>query len=281
MKLSKYKAIPKKTQGKHIFGGRNAQGRITVRHQGGGHKQLYRTLDWTRNGLEQGFITEIEQDPNRTAYIAKIYTPNNNLIKDSLLYGSKQKLENIKTNNETFFYNIATKGVKIFDPIISTKDQSQNLFLKVGDIAPLSRFEPGVLIHSVEAIPGQGAMYAKSAGTFCQVLQHSSKEYAKIKLPSGSIRLISLKCTGTLGSVSKGEHNLRNLLKAGRSRWMNKRPSVRGVAMNPVDHPHGGGQGKTKGGRPSVTPWSRITKGQPTRKRKKVNKFILSARIKK
>lgn len=280
MKLSKYKSIPTKTQGKHIFGGRNTQGRITVRHQGGGHKQLYRTLDWTRNGSGQGFITEIEQDPNRTAYIAKIYTPIPNKVKESLLYGVKQKIKTTE-NQETFTYNIATKGTKIFDAIISTKDQSQNLFLKVGDTAPLSRFEAGALIHSVEAIPGQGPLYAKSAGTFCQVLQHSSKEYAKIKLPSGSIRLISLKCTATLGSVSKGEHNQRNLLKAGRSRWMNKRPTVRGVAMNPVDHPHGGGQGKTKGGRPSVTPWSRITKGQPTRKRKKVNKFILSSRIKK
>ena len=142
----------------------------------------------------------------------------------------------------------------------------------------LINFEFGDLLHSLENVPNNKTIYARAAGTFCQVLQHSSLKYAKIRLPSGSQRLISLRAKGTLGVVSNENHNQRIIGKAGRSRWLNIRPTVRGVAMNPVDHPHGGGQGKTKGGRPSVTPASWPTKGQPTRNKRKQSNFIISKR---
>lgn len=262
MKLSKYKSLRFTLKGTKRYAGRNNFGRITVRHQGGGHKQLYRQIDWYRQ-KKTGVVVNFEYDPNRTAFIAKIFYKNEN--------GSEKN---------SFNYILAPKGLKIFDQIQSISDKKRNLLLKPGDTSILSNFEAGDFIHNIENTPGQGGLFARSAGTYAQVLQHVSTKYAKIRLPSGSIRLVPLTSKATLGILSNENHNKDIIGKAGKSRWLNKRPSVRGVAMNPVDHPHGGGQGKTKGGRPSVTPNSWPTKGQPTRSRKKQNNLILSIRKK-
>ena len=168
----------------------------------------------------------------------------------------------------------------MFDTIQTIKERRRNLLLRPGDATILYNFESGDFIHNVELFPGSGAKIARAAGTSSQILQYASKNYAKIRLPSGSQRLISLNAMAVLGIIANENHNRIIIGKAGRNRWKNIRPSVRGVAMNPVDHPHGGGHGKTKGGRPSVTPWSKITKGQPTRNKKKKNKLILSTRKK-
>lgn len=262
MKFSKYKPSPKKLTTLKHFAGRNNFGRITVRHQGGGHKQKYRHIDWFRKN-ENGIVTNFEYDPTRSAYLAKIFHPNH------------------KTENKAFSYILAPKGLKIFDKIVNINTQTKNILFKTGDSSILINFEFGDLLHNVENIPGKGGLFARAAGTFCQILQTSNTKYLRVRLPSGSQRLIPSTAKGTLGVIANEEHNLRNLGKAGRSRWLNRRPSVRGVAMNPVDHPHGGGQGKTKGGRPSVTPFSWPTKGQPTRNPRKKNKLILTLRKKK
>lgn len=262
MKFSKYKPSRKILSPLKHFAGRNNLGRITVRHQGGGHKQMYRNVDWFRNN-ESGIVTNFEYDPNRSAYLAKIY---------------HNTAENNINNEKSFSYILAPKGLKIFDKVVNVKEKTKNILFHVGDSSILANFEFGDLLHNVENIPGKGALFARSAGTFCQVLQSAPSNYLRVRLPSGSQRLISAEAKGTLGVVANEQHILRNLEKAGRSRWLNKRPSVRGVAMNPVDHPHGGGQGKTKGGRPSVTPWSWPTKGQPTRNPRKKNSLILTTR---
>ena len=238
--------------------GRNNTGRITVRHQGGGEKQFYRTINWSRSE-SKGIVANFEYDPNRSAVLAKLYHPE-------------------EGNSFQTSYILAPKSVKIFDEIKTYNSLTKNIALSPGDRTLMANFEAGDFIHAVETIPDQRPIFARSAGTFCQVLQHDSVDYAKIRLPSGSQRLISLKAKATLGVLANEEHNLKILGKAGRSRWLNIRPSVRGVAMNPVDHPHGGGQGKTKGGRPSVTPWSLPTKGQPTKNSRKKSKLILTAR---
>jgi len=258
IKLTTFKANKSLLNSKAKKAGRNNTGRITVRHQGGGEKQFYRIINWARNE-SKGVISNFEYDPNRSALLAK-------------LYHSEEK-DSLQTS-----YILAPKGVKIFDEITTYTSLTKNIALAPGDRTLLANFEVGDFIHAVETIPNQTPTFARSAGTFCQVLQHESKDYAKVRLPSGSQRLIPLQAKATLGVVANEEHNLQILGKAGRSRWLNRRPSVRGVAMNPVDHPHGGGQGKTKGGRPSVTPWSLPTKGQPTRNMRKKNKLILTPR---
>lgn len=259
MKLSKYKSLRFATKGFKQYAGRNRLGRITVRHQGGGHKHLYRMIDFNRERMES-IVTNFEYDPNRTSYIAKMYEKN--------------------STDQKFYYILAPKGLKIFDQIQTINQKKRNLLLKIGDSSLLSNFEPGDFIHNVEQVVGKGGVFARAAGTYAQVLQHSSSEFAKIKMPSGEVRLVSLNAKATLGILSNEMHNKKIIGKAGKSRWLGIRPSVRGVAMNPVDHPHGGGQGKTKGGRPSVTPNSWPTKGQPTRSKKKQNKFIIDFRKK-
>lgn len=258
MKLSKYKSLRFAVKGAKRYAGRNNLGRITVRHQGGGNKQLYRQIDWFRT-KKNGIITNFEYDPNRTSFIAKVFYPN--------------IIENESSN---FNYILAPKGLKVFDNIQVIDEKKRNLLLKPGDSSILANFEAGDFIHNIENISGKGGLFARSAGTYGQILQYASTKFAKVRLPSGVIRLIPLKSKATLGILSNENHNKVIIRKAGKSRWLNKRPSVRGVAMNPVDHPHGGGQGKTKGGRPSVTPKSWPTKGQPTRSKKKHNKLILS-----
>ena len=282
MKITRYRSIPSLRKGISKFAGRNSTGQITVRHRGGGHKQAYRYIDWNRNS-GTGFVVGFEYDPNRNARIAKLY--------------HTQNLDNTLDYNKNFSYILAPTGLKLFQELSvynnqtkQSKESSNNniKLLQAGDYAKLSSFESGDFMHAVEAYPGQGAVFARAAGTFCQVRslsQDSSatekgyvSNWAKVRLPSGSHRLISLEASATYGSVSIHSNLNKNLKKAGRSRWLGVRPSVRGVARNPVDHPHGGGQGKTSGGRPSVTFKSWPTKGQPTRSPKRKNPLILTSR---
>lgn len=230
-------------KGFHRANGRNNQGKITVRHRGGGHKRLYRKIEFNHINMN-GIVTGISYDPNRSASIANIYNKNNNKN----------------------FYIIAPEGLKINDNI----ESGPLAELKIGNSLPLSNIPIGSVIYNISINPLEKGKLIRSAGTSAQLLQKFENNYAKIRLNSGELRLILLKCYATLGIVSNINHQKIKLGKAGRSRWLNRRPSVRGVAMNPVDHPHGGGEGKTSGGRPSVSPQGRITKGQPTRKKKKL-----------
>jgi large subunit ribosomal protein L2 len=233
-KLSKSLHFSKKNNS-----GRNNLGRITVRHRGGGHKQKYRLINYKYNDKSLK-IKNIEYDPNRTCFICLAINEHN-----------------------TLSYKLLTEGTSVGD-VLSNQDFKNGNFFKLQDI-PL-----GSLIHSLEIKPGKGAQLARSAGTYAKLLQKNLKlNLAKVQLSSKSYYYLPLNCFATLGTISNMFHKNKNLAKAGRSRWLNKRPSVRGVAMNPVDHPHGGGEGKTSGGRPSVTPWGKITKGKPTRNKKK------------
>ena len=229
--------------------GRNNQGRITVRHRGGGHKRLYRKISFKRGSIK-GFIRGLEYDPNRSANIALVEDQGN------------------------FFYILAPEKLKVNDWVESGTGST----IKVGNSLPLNEIPLGSLIHNISLKPYSGGQLVRSAGTFAQLLQKNHGKYAKIRLVSGEQRLVPLNCEATLGIVSNSDHKNIKIGKAGRNRWLNKRPKVRGVAKNPVDHPHGGGEGKTSGGRPSVSFTGRITKGQPTRKRK--SKYIIKKRNK-
>ena len=235
-------------------GGRNTHGRITTRHIGGGHKKLYRMIDFKRNKDDiEGLVERIEYDPNRSAHIALI------LYKD----GERR-------------YIIAPKKLAQGDTIIS----GENAPLKNGNTLPLSKIPVGTVVHCIEMKPGKGAQLARSAGTSVQVLAREGN-YATLRLKSGEVRKVLTACRATIGEVSHSEHNLRKLGKAGASRWRGIRPSVRGVAMNPIDHPHGGGEGKTSGGRDPVSPWGMPTKGYKTRaKNTPTDKFIVRRRSK-
>jgi large subunit ribosomal protein L2 len=250
MKLSKIKPIKKHIFGFKKYAGRNNLGRITVRHQGAGHKKLYRFIDFKRNNTSESIITNIEYDPNRSSFIAKIYSKETASYNYILCSQEMEVLQEIKNYNE--------------------KESSNILTPKNGDCLPLEKFTVGDLIHNIEDKPNQGGIFARSAGTYGQLVQKltAKENYCIVKLPSGEQRYISLKSKATLGKVSN--ENYQNIIigKAGRSRWMNKRPTVRGVAMNAVDHPHGGGRGKTAGGGPTKTPWGWPAKGVPTRKKK-------------
>ena len=232
-------------------GGRNNSGRITVRHKGGGHKQHYRVIDWKRNkdGI-QGVVERIEYDPNRSANIALIK------YKD----GERR-------------YILAPKGLDT-DALVMSGATSP---ISVGNSMPLRNIPVGSVIHCVEIKPGKGAQFVRSAGTSCQLVAREGK-YATLRMRSGEMRRVLVECRATLGEVGNGEHNLRSLGKAGAKRWREVRPTVRGVAMNPVDHPHGGGEGKTSGGRHPVSPWGMPTKGHKTRKNKRTDKLIVRRR---
>jgi len=232
-------------------GGRNNSGRITVRHKGGGHKQHYRVVDWKRNkdGI-QGVVERIEYDPNRSANIALIK------YKD----GERR-------------YILAPKGL-VTDALVMSGATSP---ISVGNAMPLRNIPVGSVIHCVEIKPGKGAQFVRSAGTSCQLVAREGK-YATLRMRSGEMRRVLVECRATLGEVGNGEHNLRSLGKAGAKRWRGVRPTVRGVAMNPVDHPHGGGEGKTSGGRHPVSPWGVPTKGYKTRKNKRTDKLIVRRR---
>jgi len=232
-------------------GGRNNNGRITSRHIGGGHKRHYRMIDFKRNkdGI-QAVVERLEHDPNRSAHIA--------LLK----YADGERR-----------YIIAPKGISAGDPVWSGIDAP----IKVGSTLPLRNIPLGSIVHCVELKPGKGAQLARSGGTSAQVVARDGA-YATIRMRSGEMRKVLSDCRATLGEASNSEHSLQQLGKAGATRWRGKRPAVRGVAMNPVDHPHGGGEGRTSGGRHPVTPWGVPTKGHKTRKNKRTDKMIVRRR---
>ncbi len=232
-------------------GGRNNAGRITTRHRGGGHKQQYRLVDFRRNKDGIPCVVErLEYDPNRTAHIA--------LLK--YIDGERR-------------YIIAPKGVKAGDDLYSGVDAP----IKAGNTLPLRNIPQGSVVHCVELKPGKGAQMMRSAGTSAQVVARDGA-YVTLRLRSGEMRKVLADCRATLGEVSNSEHSLRSLGKAGAKRWRGVRPTVRGVAMNPVDHPHGGGEGRTSGGRHPVTPWGMPTKGRKTRSNKRTDKMIVRRR---
>jgi len=234
--------------------GRNNQGKITVRHQGGGHKRKYRIIDFKRNkdGIP-GRVATIEYDPNRTSYIALI----------NYLDGEKR-------------YIIAPKGLKVGDEIRSGADAD----IKVGNALPLENIPVGTVIHNIELKPGKGGQLVRAAGTEAQLLGKEDK-YVTIRLASGEIRRVLKQCRATIGSVGNQDHELINIGKAGRSRNMGRRPVVRGVVMNPVDHPHGGGEGRAPIGRKSpMSPWGKPTLGYKTRKKKKASSQYIVRRRK-
>jgi large subunit ribosomal protein L2 len=236
---------------KNKTGGRNNAGRITTRHRGGGHKKRYRLIDFCRkkDGIP-AVVERIEYDPNRTAHIA--------LIK--YLDGHRS-------------YIIAPKGLKAGETLHSGVDAP----IKAGNALPLRNIPQGSIVHCVELKPGKGAQIVRSAGASAQIVARDGN-YVTLRLRSGEMRKFLADCRATLGEVSNTEHNLRSLGKAGAKRWAGIRPTVRGVAMNPVDHPHGGGEGKTSGGRHPVTPWGVPTKGHKTRSNKRTDKMILRRR---
>ena len=234
-------------------GGRNNTGRITVRHQGGGHKQRYRNVDFKRDkdGI-LGVVERLEYDPNRSAHIA--------LIK--YLDGERR-------------YILAPKGIREGAPIVNGEDAP----IEPGNALPLRNIPVGTLIHNVEMKPGKGGQLVRSAGGSAQMAAREGA-YATIRLRSGEMRKIHVDCRATVGEVGHGEHNLRKLGKAGAKRWRGVRPTVRGVAMNPVDHPHGGGEGRSSGGRHPVSPWGTPTKGYKTRSNKRTDNMIVRRRRK-
>lgn len=235
-------------------GGRNNYGRITVRHQGGGHKQRYRIVDFKRDkdGIP-GIVERLEYDPNRSAHLA--------LIK----YADGERR-----------YILAPKDIESGSSIISGDDAPIN----PGNALPLRSIPVGTIVHCVEMKPGKGGQLIRSAGAAAQLAAREGA-YATLRLRSGEMRKIHVNCRATIGEVGHGEHNLRKLGKAGAKRWRGKRPTVRGVAMNPVDHPHGGGEGRTSGGRHPVSPWGTPTKGYKTRKNKRTDNMIVRRRKRK
>lgn len=232
-------------------GGRNNLGRITTRHRGGGHKQRYRVIDFKRNkdGIT-GRVERIEYDPNRTANIALV------------LYADGERR-----------YILAPKGLEVGMPVQS----GSHAPIKPGSAMPLRNIPVGTLVHNIEMKPGKGGQLARSAGTGVQLVAREG-EYATLRLRSGEMRKVHADCRATIGEVGNAEHSLRSLGKAGAKRWRGVRPTVRGVAMNPVDHPHGGGEGRTSGGRHPVTPWGVPTKGYKTRKNKRTDHMIVRRR---
>jgi large subunit ribosomal protein L2 len=238
-------------EGKKQRSGRNNKGRITSRHKGGGHKKRYRIIDFKRNKESiKGTVERIEYDPNRSAHIALV------------LYRDGERR-----------YILAPEGLKAGDVVESGPSSP----ISTGNCLSLSDMPLGTIVHCVELFPAKGAQIARSAGSSAQILAIEGR-YTTLRLRSGEVRRVLSKCKATVGSVSNSEHSLRSIGKAGAKRWLGVRPKVRGVAMNPVDHPHGGGEGKTSGGRHPVTPWGVPTKGYRTRKNKLSNRLIVRRR---
>ncbi len=232
-------------------GGRNNTGRITTRHRGGGHKQSYRHIDFKRDKASiPAKVERLEYDPNRSANLAL------------LLYADGERR-----------YIIAPRHVKTGDPLISGPDSP----IKPGNALPLQNIPVGSTVHCIEMRPGKGAQIARSAGTSAQLVAREG-DYATLRLKSGERRRVFSQCIATIGEVGNDEHSLRSLGKAGATRWRGKRPTVRGVAMNPVDHPHGGGEGRTSGGRHPTSPWGWKTKGYKTRSNKRTDDMIVRSR---
>jgi large subunit ribosomal protein L2 len=259
MSVLTFEEITKKEPEKSLLaplkktGGRNNLGRITTRHIGGGHKRRYRIIDFKRDKFDiPGKVHSIEYDPNRSANIALIH------------YADGEKR-----------YIIAPLNLKVGDTIVSSKRPDTEI--KDGNALPLRFIPVGTLIHNVELKPGKGGQIARSAGSYAQLLAKEG-DYGQVRLPSGGIRLIHLNCMATIGQVGNIDHENVTIGKAGRSRWLGIRPTVRGTAMNPVDHPHGGGEGRSKGGRHPCSPWGQLTKGLKTRRNKRTDKFIIKLR---
>ena len=248
-----YKGRPVKTltEGLNKKGGRNNKGRITARRRGGGHKRRYRVIDFKRSKVDVAETVErIEYDPNRTAFIALI-----------------------KYDDGEQAYILAPQRVAPGDQVMA----GTNADIKPGNALPLDSIPVGTIIHNVEMKPGKGGQIARSAGTYVQLVGRD-QGYAQIKLSSGELRMVRGECMATVGAVSNPDQANISLGKAGRKRWLGKRPQVRGVAMNPVDHPHGGGEGRTSGGRHPVTPWGKPTKGKRTRNKKKPSSKLIIRR---
>lgn len=251
-----YKGQAEKTllEGKKKTGGRNNTGRITVRHRGGGHKQKYRVIDWKRQKFDaEATVLRLEYDPNRTAYIALIE------------YKDGEKA-----------YIVAPQRLQVGDKVVA----GAKVDIKPGNAMPMKAMPVGTIIHNIEMKPGKGAQMCRSAGTYGQLVGRD-QGYAQVKLTSGELRIVQQECMATVGAVSNPDHMNTNDGKAGRSRWKGRRPSVRGVVMNPVDHPHGGGEGKSSGGRHPVSPTGVPAKGYKTRKNKTTDKYIIRKRKKK
>lgn len=249
--LHKGGPVPSLLDSKKRKGGRNNQGRITVRHQGGGHKQRYRMVDFKRSKVDIPAVVErLEYDPNRTAHLA--------LLK----YADGERA-----------YIIAPKGLSAGDAVVAGEDAP----IAPGNCLPLRNIPVGGLIHCVELRPGKGAQIARAAGSSAQLVAREGT-YATLRLRSGEMRKVHSDCRAVIGEVGNHENSLRKLGKAGATRWRGVRPTVRGVVMNPVDHPHGGGEGRTSGGRHPVTPWGVPTKGHKTRKNKRTDGMIVRRR---
>lgn len=250
--LYKGKPVKSLTEGLTKKGGRNNTGRITARRRGGGHKRRYRVIDFKRQKFDMPATVErIEYDPNRTAYIALV-----------------------KYSDGELAYILAPQRLRTGDSVVA----GSRVDVKPGNAMPLNSIPVGTIIHNVEMKPGKGGQIARSAGTYVQLVGRD-QGYAQLKLSSGELRMVRGECMATIGAVSNPDQSNINLGKAGRKRWIGKRPAVRGVAMNPVDHPHGGGEGRTSGGRHPVTPWGKPTKGKRTRAPKKPsNKLIIRRR---
>ena len=248
-----YKGKPVKglTEGLKSAGGRNNTGRVTARFQGGGHKRTYRVIDFKRRKLDvSGTVERLEYDPNRSAFIALV-----------------------KYDDGELSYIIAPQRLAAGDKVIAAASAD----VKPGNAMPLQAMPDGTIVHNVELKPGKGGQLARSAGTYAQLVGRD-QGMAILRLNSGEQRLVHGSCFATVGAVSNPDHGNINLGKAGRSRWLGKRPHNRGVTMNPVDHPHGGGEGRTSGGRHPVTPWGKPTKGKKTRSNKATDKFIMRSR---
>ena len=241
-------------QAKSSFGGRNNYGRITVRFRGGGHRKRYRIIDFKRNNIDvPGKVVAIEYDPNRSARIALV----------QYIDGDKR-------------YILSPEGLLQGASVVS----SDSADIQPGNSLPLSRIPLGTVVHAIEMKPGKGAQMARSAGTSAQLMAREAG-YALLRLPSGELRKVLEDCRATVGSVGNRQHENRKLGKAGRSRWLGRMPHNRGTTMNPVDHPHGGGEGRTAGGRHPVTPWGKPTRGYKTRKNKATSKYIVARRSRK
>jgi len=252
--LWKGKPVKELTEGLTKSGGRNHHGRMTARRRGGGHKRRYRVVDFKRDKFDvTATIERFEYDPNRTAFIALI-----------------------KYDDGEQAYVLAPQRVKSGDKIVS----GERVDVKPGNAMPLKNIPIGTIVHNVEMKPGGGGKIARSAGTYVQLVGRDAG-YAQLRLTSGEMRVVRGDCMATIGAVSNADQQNIKLGKAGRNRWRGKRPAVRGVAMNPVDHPHGGGEGRTSGGRHPVTPWGKPTKGKRTRNNKATDKFIIRRRRKK
>ncbi|MEO5338207.1 MAG: 50S ribosomal protein L2 [Magnetospirillum sp. WYHS-4] len=239
------------TEGLRKHGGRNNTGRVTVRHQGGGHKKRYRVVDFKRRKFNvPGIVERLEYDPNRTAFIALI-----------------------KYQDGELAYILAPQRLNVGDTVVS----GEAVDIKPGNALQLQNIPVGTVVHNVEMKPGKGGQIARSAGTYVQLVG-KDQGLAQLRLASGELRVVRAECMATVGAVSNPDQQNINLGKAGRKRWMGVRPTVRGVSMNPIDHPHGGGEGRTSGGRHPVTPWGKCTKGMKTRNNKRTDGQIIRRR---